>query len=93
MVRCLLELNMIEESRAYLSAFKGAFPDHANSRWVIQIQMGSNVRNHFSVLVCSSCTALESEVERKINKKKREAATEGNNGTNRDRKIMFEPSC
>ena len=43
MVRCLLELNMIEESRAYLSAFKEAFPDHANSRWVIQIQVGSNL--------------------------------------------------
>merc|ERR1719245_1651046 len=62
-VRCLLELSMIEESRAYLSAFKGAFPDHANS---------------------SSCLALESEVERKINKKKRDAAAEGHKSTTRN---------
>jgi len=62
-VRCLLELNMIEESRAYLSAFKGAFPDHANS---------------------SSCLALESEVERKISKKKRDAAVEGHKSTTRN---------
>ena len=39
-------------------------------------------------LVCSSCSALETEVERRINKKKREAATQGNNGTNRDEKIF-----
>ena len=42
-VRCLLELNMTEESRAYLSAFKEAFPDHANSRWVNQIQTASKI--------------------------------------------------
>ena len=80
-----MELNMIEESRAYLSAFKGAFPDHASSRWVITRSNNTfKELNHFSVLVCSSCLALESEVERKSNKKKRDAAAEGNKSTNRD---------
>lgn len=30
-VRCLVELSLLDESLSYLSAFKLAFPDHANS--------------------------------------------------------------
>ena len=36
---------------------------------------------------CSSCLALESEVERKISKKKRDAAVEGHKSTTRGVKI------